>query len=672
PSCEFKTREQAMQEEVRLFRDILQERKQAVEQKLHALRQRATQSSLLDSSTHEDLERKKQIEEKENEHKTLERALRELISPKQVPFVWDIAFVEVMYSGDTLGFDIVIGNPPYVRQELISPPLLPRHEVTDENKREYKQKLAAIVYQDYPDFFQFHPGTGHIGHKINAQSDLYIYFYLHGLRLLNPKGAFCFITSNSWLDVAYGADLQEFLLKYCHIRMIIDNQGKRSFKTAAVNTVIALFSAPTAKPVDVTLHNIARFVLFTVDFEQILSADIFNAIEKTTARATTSTYRVYPIAQQTLLREGMEPLKEESDATYTPARSGKTGRAHLIKEAAAGYSSNKWGGKYLRAPDIYWTILEKGRGKLVRLGDIAEVRFGIKTGANEFFYLDEARAKQWHLEEEFLRPVIKSPRECRNILIDPTTLKSRLFLCHKTKEELKGKAALEYIKWGESQGYDRRPSCKGRAKWWDLGTQDSFDFVALRFRDKRNWNPVNTTPSLLAGDIMFVGTWHDRSSIGIYNAVANSTLSVLISEIYGRVNLGDGLLTTYGPEIQKFDFIMTSAFNEGARQNLLSKFKTLSNREVKSIFDEVKLPDRQDLDTVIFDVLDLTQDERDAVYKAVTDLVKVRQNKADSLNAPKSRASEERRKRLAAVDNTLGIWMGLPDVEEEEVDNTYA
>ena len=43
-----------------------------------------------------------------------------------------------------------------------------------------------------------------------AKSDLYIYFYFHGLYLLNPKGTFCFITSNSWLDVGYGKDLQEF------------------------------------------------------------------------------------------------------------------------------------------------------------------------------------------------------------------------------------------------------------------------------------------------------------------------------------------------------------------------------------------------------------------------------------------------------------------------------
>ena len=75
------------------------------------------------------------------------------------------------------------------------------------------------------------------------------------------------------------------------------------------------------------------------------------------------------------------------------------------------YTGDQWGGKYLRAPDIYWTILEKGKDKLVRLGDVAEVRFGIKTGANKFFYLDDQKIQEWGIEEEFLKPVIFSLRE---------------------------------------------------------------------------------------------------------------------------------------------------------------------------------------------------------------------------------------------------------------------
>ncbi len=57
------------------------------------------------------------------------------------------------------------------------------------------------------------------------------------------------------------------------------------------------------------------------------------------------------------------------------------------------YVGSKWG-KYLRAPEIFFKILEKGKDKLVPLKEIADVRFGIKTGANEFFYLTEEEIKR--------------------------------------------------------------------------------------------------------------------------------------------------------------------------------------------------------------------------------------------------------------------------------------
>ena len=76
----------------------------------------------------------------------------------------------------------------------------------------------------------------------------------------------------------------------------------------------------------------------------------------------------------------------------------------------------------------------------MRLGDVAEVRFGIKTGANEFFYLNAEAVERWGIEEEFLKPVIKSPRECKSILIDPSRLKFKLFMCGKDKEDLEGTA----------------------------------------------------------------------------------------------------------------------------------------------------------------------------------------------------------------------------------------
>jgi len=179
----------------------------------------------------------------------------------------------------------------------------------------------------------------------------------------------CFISSNSWLDVGYGKGLQEILLKYVPIIAIYDNQVKRSFKHADVNTIIALFKAPLKKEWGDNLKgNVIKFVNFKKPFEQILYSDIFIELEKINKRTTIDVYQVHPTTQYELYEDGLEK-KEDQLISF--------------------YGGNKWGGKYLRAPDIYWKILEKGKGKLVRLGDIAEVRFGIKTGANEFFYVED-------------------------------------------------------------------------------------------------------------------------------------------------------------------------------------------------------------------------------------------------------------------------------------------
>jgi len=114
------------------------------------------------------------------------------------------------------------------------------------------------------------------------------------------------------------------------------------------------------------------------------------------------------------------------------------------------------------------------------LKQVAKVRFGIKTGANEFFYLTEEQINKWKIEKEFWMHkdekgqwvpnyVIKSPRECRSILVKPEDLKYRVLMIHKDKKALKGTNVLKYIEMGEKNGYHKRPTCASRERWYDLG-----------------------------------------------------------------------------------------------------------------------------------------------------------------------------------------------------------
>jgi hypothetical protein len=520
--------------------------------------------------------------------------------------VWDIAFVEI-FAGDRSGCDVVIGNPPYVRQELIHDPRQPADAVTAQDKRAYKDRLARSVYTAWPLTFGYNWATGKARWQLNAKSDLYIYFYLHGLSLLNEKGAFCFITSNSWLDVGYGRDLQELLLTRGRVRLVIDNQARRSFASADINTIIVLLgAAQDAKTVRAkSTEHLARFVMLTVPFEETLTPVLWEEIEEATSRHTTPEYRVFPLKQSELLDSGMDPQKKQ-------------------------FTGDKWGGKYLRAPDIFWVILEKARDKLVHLGDIADVRFGIKTGANEFFYLDERSIRQWGIESEYLKPVIRTPRECSSIYVEPRSLSHRILVCHEDEEDLAGTKILEYILWGEDQGFDQRPSCRGRARWYDIGYQSQADFIMLRFRDLRNWTPLIPSDEFVVGDTVFVGTFYDRRFVQVGGVLLNSTLQVLVSEVYGRVNLGDGLLTTYGPEITVFPVLNPGAALE-YESELIQCLGQLAKRDVLSILDETGQEDRRKLDGIVFDILGLTNKEREAAYEAVHELVQKRIGKARSL-----------------------------------------
>ncbi len=614
-TCRYKSEQELKHEELNLFRDLVDTHVADIKKEIDDLQElidgpRAQQirldGTIEERTAHqfelEATEWRKQIEALTIDYDRLVEARGALANARTLPFVWDIAFVEI-FADDKGGFDIVIGNPPYVRQENIADPKISREKVTTASKSAYKAKLARSVYQAFPRFFSYkrendikpNKPAAAVSHKLDAKSDLYIYFYFHGLSRLNPKGSFCFITSNSWLDVGYGKDLQEFTLKYCHIKQIIDNQSRRSFASAEVNTVICLFSAPDERRQS-GLDCTARFVSFNTPFEAILDPVIFYEIETASERGRTQKHRIDPISQRSLLKSGIV------DASPKPK-----------------YTGDKWGGKYLRAPDIYWTILEKGKGKLVRLGDVAEVRRGFTTGANDFFYLDDEDIRHWEIEEEFLKPVIKSPRECKSILIDPSRLKFKLFMCNKDSEDLVGTAALKYIEYGESRGFDQRPSCSGRARWWDLGERQtpylSFNYL-ISSTARTLWAPEGCYAS---DSFQEIHTDSDLTSS--LCASLNSSLFQLMVNMAGRSNFGGGLL-----KIQTY---------EVAELLCLDPNKVAFEDEMifTSSSWEMLQPsgDRRTLDALIFDALNLTQGERDAVYEAVIDLVQTRLQKASSL-----------------------------------------
>ena len=125
---------------------------------------------------------------------------------------WNVAFKKAMKTG---GFDAVVGNPPYVRQESL-------------------KATKAYFEKNYESF----SGTG----------DLYTYFMEKGVKLLRPGGRYSIIVSSSFLRATYAEALRETLLKHAALVRIVDFGGLAVFADAKDTYVCIPVLAKEAQP----------------------------------------------------------------------------------------------------------------------------------------------------------------------------------------------------------------------------------------------------------------------------------------------------------------------------------------------------------------------------------------------------------------------------------------
>lgn len=125
-------------------------------------------------------------------------------------FLWHTWFSDVFSRDDKEGFDIVIGNPPYIQLQNNGGEL-------------------ARLYEDC--HFQTFAKTG----------DIYCLFYEKAWQLLRQQGHLCFITSNKWMRAGYGEKTRGFFAKHTNPKYLIDFAGVKIFDNATVDTNILIF-----------------------------------------------------------------------------------------------------------------------------------------------------------------------------------------------------------------------------------------------------------------------------------------------------------------------------------------------------------------------------------------------------------------------------------------------
>ena len=144
-------------------------------------------------------------QQKEKIKREIDDLIHELTNGKEA-FDFEIYFSEVTDKKRRGGFDVVIGNPPYVRQESI---------------KELKPALKAAGYECFT-------GT----------ADLLVYFYERGVKLLRGGGTIALITSNKYYRAGYGEKLRGFLARELTLHRLIDFGDAPVFEAIAYASIL--------------------------------------------------------------------------------------------------------------------------------------------------------------------------------------------------------------------------------------------------------------------------------------------------------------------------------------------------------------------------------------------------------------------------------------------------
>ncbi len=554
-------------------------------------------------------------------------------------------------------FDAAVGNFPFVRQELIEKAQKGyKAEIERALHEDWMSGVASAKWEYYPDAFE---GARL---RLSGMADIYAYLFLHTARLLSPGGRMAFITSNAWLDNAFGHELQKFFCDKFKIIAVVESRCEPWFAEAAVNTVFTVLER-CDRSEERSRHK-AKFV----KVKRRLASLIPEKIEVEPMRRF---QRTSALADEV---EGCDTKKLTRLDEHTRAWESNNFRVRVVEQGTLSDEIHKskgtvkWG-RLLRAPDVYFRLREALGERAVKLGELVTIRRGFTTGINEFFYLSAERARQFEIEHEFVARVIKGPKETQSIFVDSAELDTLAFVCRMSKDDLRKRkkhGALRYIEWGEKQrtmtGQNSRgnvlfpdvPTVKGRKIWYSLPEQERPKAVWIKGYNDRFLVPI-TNGDVLCDQRLYALYGTRQGSNECLVGVLNSTIFFLLLEVGARVSLGEGMLDSAVYETRNEVYIPdTRCVSSAASMKIMLLLEKLGRRPIKPIYEEVAQKDRQNLDAAVLRAFGLDPKEYlQPIYEGLCGLVE------DRLSLAKAR--QTKKKARTAIDTRALI----EEVEKE-------
>jgi len=459
------------------------------------------------------------------------------------PFDWKSEFADVMAAG---GFDAVIGNPPYVRQESL---------------------------KGVKEYFQTHYTAYH------GTADLYVYFIEKGMSLLRPGGIFSYIVANKWLRANYGTALRRYLKKR-QIEEIVDFGD------------LPVFQQATTYPCIMRVSNVPPSHEFRVSKVETLS---WPSLE---AYVTEHHHIVDPAAL------------DEGGWTLTDRRTEE-----LLRKL-------------------------KERGTPLERYVMGQIYYGIKTGLNKAFVIDEKTRERLIQEDPRSAELIKPFLLGRDIKrYNPPNVKGQYLVFTRHGIDIKNyPAILAYLKqfkeelipkpddWIGDNWEGRKP---GPYKWYEI--QDTIDYYEAFEQSKIIYPEICQKPEFTfdesgyyTNNKCFIIPRSDKYLLGVLNShLMHFLFELNLPKLRGGYYMPAYVVLKNFPiflpdfsdtaDIQRHDRMVALVtqmldLHKRVRETTLEHEKVLFQRQIEATDREI--------DDLVFELYGLTEEERRIVEEA--------------------------------------------------------
>ncbi|MHB2037475.1 MAG: HsdM family class I SAM-dependent methyltransferase, partial [Nitrososphaerales archaeon] len=450
--------------------------------------------------------------------------------------------------------DVIISNPPYIRQE----------KIVDK----------AVVRQHIEE----------LGFEIEERADIYAYFFTHAYQFLNNNGSIGFITSDKWLDTKYGIQLSKFLLEHLVIKCIV-KFDKQVFADPLIGTVVIILQKEVSKGKRDNYQVRLLRLKMSMSIEDIL--DLINEPKDPETVYETPRFRLVLKSQQSLSKEWKWLRYLYAPKIYFDIM--KTGKLTILSEVA-----DVTRGRVTGANEFFYMTREEAKSRGLEMKYLKPI---MKAIAQAEFVNFKKEDTEWLCLDlhDVVRKIVSNIEKTRKFRL------KELPTVDLVKKEIRkqSKPLYDYLEWGEEKEFNKTPTCKNRKIWFDIGELLRPQLIFPDVYWKHTSTPFNADRIAIDKQLYaFVPKDGNNEGGLLLGGIMNFDINALMREMYGRTVGGEGLNRNQVMvwEANEMPVVDPREIDEKARSRIIRAFNDLvtkcrdsSESKIKEMRHELNL-----------------------------------------------------------------------------------